>query len=756
MLFDQETILRQKANSDPNWKPPIYAGKYSARVIELLNLIAKDLVALEDKVIDLSRQPRILSPITIQLKKVLAALENRIRQSKWVSLSTDVYYNELLTTFRRYRQRDQHIFKTQGKSDFACLGENEIYHLNRRINSGMKLNRQNTVNFGPDVVGRHFCDLQNQEVNDDTILVQNWRKIDGNAFNPALCDLEIKGTDRSNSIVHIISKLKEFTTSYNSLVCRKILGGMPRLLVGKHLVQMIRLDTENGLYNKVGKTNKMIKLYKPGRDMTKLTGYRYLQIPQFSAQSTDCWFIKNMTLNFDNRKVFSDEQNGFRPHYGCDTAMTKIFENFNHSKASHSFLCYIDFKNAFGSLQHPILLQRFEQLVSAGALRLIRDQLFDRYIVVHEDGKVGTPFKIPNSGTPQGSNGGPVFFSIYAELIIDLLKKYKHCLSVVFADDLVLQITADCYDDVLKATKEIMADFIEQTAKFNIRVNEDKNEYMVLGESEDFPPIEIVVNNTKYSINHTKTTKYLGFRFNSMLSFKPHFGYLMGRIYDYRPLIFNAMKMGNIFETKGLARSLLYGVLGYGLNVLPIGTNSDYSKINRAIINIGCDILNIGFRERQKIEYNTIFHALGWMETKNLHKLSILRLFNRILMQNRPQDIADRIKSMLVYESDRKEYILPDHHRLFMRLNAEKRKIKGDGPILVFAKEDAPKDKSLFPYNVNALLQELPLHIRLQLGTDGFKSDIDRHFGGNCQHPPSKPAEKCRLCVKRKLFAEKI
>ena len=112
MLFDQETILRQKANSDPNWKPPIYAGKYSARVIELLNLIAKDLVVLEDKVIDLSRQPRILSPITIQLKKVLAALENRIRQSKWVSLSTDVYYNELLTTFRRYRQRDQHIFKT--------------------------------------------------------------------------------------------------------------------------------------------------------------------------------------------------------------------------------------------------------------------------------------------------------------------------------------------------------------------------------------------------------------------------------------------------------------------------------------------------------------------------------------------------------------------------------------------------------------------------------------------------------------------
>ena len=440
--------------------------------------------------------------------------------------------------------------------------------------------------------------------------------------------------------------------------------------------------------------------------------------------------------------------------YGCDTAMTKIFENFNHSNASHSFLCYIDFKNAFGPLQHPLLLQRFEQLVSAGVLRLIKDQLFDRYIVVHEDGKVGQPFKIPNSGTPQGSNGGPVYFSIYAELIIDLLKKYPKCLSVVFADDLVLQITAESYDEVLSATKSIMKDFIEQTAKFNIRVNEDKNEYMVLGKSEEFPPIEILVNDTVYSINHTQTTKYLGFRFNSMLSFKPHFGYLMGRIYDYRPLIFNAMKLGNIKETKGLARSLLYGVLGYGLNVLPIGTNSDYSKINRAIINIGCDILNIGFRERQKIEYNSVFHALGWMETKNLHKLSILRLFNRILMQNRPEDIAHRIKKMLVYESDHKSYILPDHHQKFMRLNAEKRRIKGDGPIMILDKTDLPKDKTLFPYNVNAILQELPIHIKIQLGSESFKNDIDRFFGGKCQHPPSKPASKCRMCVKKEFFAE--
>ena len=111
----------------------------------------------------------------------------------------------------------------------------------------------------------------------------------------------------------------------------------------------------------------------------------------------------------------------------------------------------------------------------------------------------------------------------------------------------------------------------------------------------------------------------------------------------------SAMKLGNVNEVKSLARSLLYGVLGYGLNVLPIGTNSDYSKINRAIINIGCDILNIGFRERQKIEYNSVFHALGWMETKNLHKLSILRLFNRILMQNRPEDIAYRIKNYTTF-----------------------------------------------------------------------------------------------------------
>ena len=159
-----------------------------------------------------------------------------------------------------------------------------------------------------------------------------------------------------------------------------------------------------------------------------------------------------------------------------------------------------------------------------------------------------------------------------------------------------------------------MTQFIGATAKFGIKVNEVKNMYMVLGKSKSYPPIIITVNGICYEIKHTNTTRYLGFRFNSHFQFKSHLGHAMRKIYELRPLIISILKGGNTMEAKEMARSFLYGGLNYGLDVLPEGTDSDYSHINSALISIGCDILIVKRVDQKYVAYRTIFHTLGWLE----------------------------------------------------------------------------------------------------------------------------------------------
>ena len=113
-------------------------------------------------------------------------------------------------------------------------------------------------------------------------------------------------------------------------------------MIGSHLLKIVRLDTELGHYNVMGKTNKLVKLNKAGKDPNKLSGYRYLQVPQFSAQFSDCIWVSNLTKHLVKHNMISDIQHGFRSDFSCSTAVSHIFENINHSKGATKLLIYID------------------------------------------------------------------------------------------------------------------------------------------------------------------------------------------------------------------------------------------------------------------------------------------------------------------------------------------------------------------------------------------------------------------------------
>ena len=756
-LFDHENLLRQNALNNPDWTPPKEAGRYSQRVYEILNQIANETILEEEKTVDLSRSRSAISPISREVRKEVSKLGNRFIQTRKplpTSVGEELLHME--SYLKRFKNSDIRNGRASVKSDFENLKENDIFFLHQKYNSVMRLQRDKEVIFGVDQIGKHFTNLQEME-NMDDVNVELWKEIpEKQKFDPTKCQLYIQGKDTSDSIIHIISKLKEKTMSHNTFLCRKILSGMPRNLVGMHLVRSIRLDTELGIYNPLGKTNKLIKLHKAGKKYDSLDGYRCIQVPQLSAQITDCWLINNLSDHLSRPpSIISSNQNGFRKNYSCATAGACIYDAVNHNQNKKSLLIMIDFRNAFGSVNHKILTARLKMLVKAGVDRLIRDQLTGRYVVVHENGETSDPFPIPNVGVPQGSNGGPIMFNIYIEIIIDFLKKYPNVLSILFADDTCLHISAASFQEGIQIAEKLLTEMVLAASQIGININAAKSEFMTIGKDSVEGSIQYTVNGQTFKISQASSLRYLGFYFDTHLGFSEHFGHIMKRLYTYRPLICNMLKVGNMKETSGLAYSLLYGVIQYGMEIIPLGTPSDYAHLNLAIVSIGCDMLNIRrYENNKKVQQSSIFHAFRWMESSNLHKLAICRFTNRIMTTNRPEILAERLKSILVYKSDSQPYIWPDFCEDAQRLIAERRQMKRDVPFLKINNECPPKYPHLYPYNLKSILQELPSRVAIQLGSDSFKISVENHFKNRCQHAVNTTAHTCTFCLRRKTVVQ--
>ena len=748
-LFDTENLLRLQAKQNPDWEPPTHAGSYSAKVYELLNKVANETILEETKTVDLYRQRSSVSPFARESKRQLSEVENQIVQHSVLPASSGMLQKELEVVLKRYRQRDQRKLDT-GKEDWEKLHENDIFKLHQKFSANMKLVRDKSYTFGCDKIGHNFVSLQEQEEIPD-IDVELWDDVT-NKFDPALCDLKIKGKDRSDSITHIIAGLKLNTTSTGTKLCRKFLAGVPRNLIGHHLIRSIRLDTELGVYNQDGKTNKLIKLAKAGKDLSKLDGYRCIQVPKVCAQIGDCFLIQNFTKSLIQNNCISDAQNGFRPHYSCSTATARIFDAINHNGSKKSILVFIDFRNAFGCVNHKLLVKQIAKVASKGVTRLIKDQLTGRFIVVHEDGSQSEPFPIPDVGVPQGSNGGPIYYSIYAEIILSFLLKYKDIVTILFADDTCLRICGDSYHEALAKAEEILQKMAEACNRIGLGINSDKSEFLLVGKSKEDLFIKYTLNGKEYKISQKNSVRYLGFHFDAYLAYTEHFGKIMQRLYHYRPLICRMIKVGNFRENRRFARQLLYGLLQYGMEVIPLGTDTDYGNLNLAIVSAACDILNIKrCSNNKKVAHSSIFNLFRWLESSNIHKLAILRFTNRVLLENRPADIAARLRSVLVYESDHRPFIAIDATDLLSkdRIIAERRFWKADVPLLKVNPIAAPQYPQLYPYNLNKVLEDLPHKSRCQLGSWAFFHKIKSHYENLCQHARYLTSATCKFCRRR-------
>ena len=141
--------------------------------------------------------------------------------------------------------------------------------------------------------------------------------------------------------------------------------------------------------------------------------------------------------HLDTNKLLNDIQNRFRKNHSIiDTILkfTSTLQSYKNSRYN-TIAVYIDFKKAFDTVNHKILLEKLKSLkITGNVLNWIKTYLLNRKQNTQLLGQSSLEEKV-STGVPQDSILGPTLFLCY---INDICTVCKSSEMLLYADDTVL------------------------------------------------------------------------------------------------------------------------------------------------------------------------------------------------------------------------------------------------------------------------------------------------------------------------------
>ena len=198
------------------------------------------------------------------------------------------------------------------------------------------------------------------------------------------------------------------------------------------------------------KISLTILLYKKG-DPSLLSNHRLIAL----ANTIYKLFTSSLTLILsaygERHQILHHSQEGFRAERCTSRQLQLLIASLEDAQFTNQdiYLLYIDFKNAFGSIDHARLLAIMKDLgYPEDAVKLVGN-IYSQSNTIFIGEHFGQTQKIPiQRGTIQGDNFSPYLFIIFLEPLLRWLQSSKHGYtlgtskvtinSAAYADDLAI------------------------------------------------------------------------------------------------------------------------------------------------------------------------------------------------------------------------------------------------------------------------------------------------------------------------------
>ena len=264
--------------------------------------------------------------------------------------------------------------------------------------------------------------------------------------------------------------------------------------------------------------------------------------------------------------LLSDNQWGFRKNHSTEDFLLHLTDTWKWAldKNFKVGVLFIDFRKAFDSVNHTILLQKLKAVgISGNLLSWMGSYLSNRnqFVQVNEVKSDTSSIKF---GVPQGSILGPKLFSLYVN---DFPESITSGELYMFADDTTIFTVGDNIDIIIKAMQVILDQVLSWCGANRLIAHETKSEALLLSKQRFIGPLLPLKYGEKF-IEFKPSCKCLGVTIDSNLSWQEHTKSLL-KSFNKKIAVLRRIKFlpSSILQTiyfRTVLSSVLYGILVWG------------------------------------------------------------------------------------------------------------------------------------------------------------------------------------------------
>jgi len=328
-------------------------------------------------------------------------------------------------------------------------------------------------------------------------------------------------------LVGIIKKLKVNVSVLGSFKPKLMKRCMEHLTAP--ILAIVNRSLDLGVVPSHIKIAKTVAIYKKKGDRTKPENYRPISVLPLLSTILEKVVRSRMLGFLYAKKKFSERQFGFIAKrstldavFDMITQIEQALDNFLTAS-----LLLIDFRKAFESLNHKVLLHKLQ---SAGfhdtVLNWFTSYLQGRkqFVTLQSATSSLRPITI---GVPQGSVLGPLLFAI---LINDLAKCSLHGKLSMYADDTNIMYYSKNKSELKRMMKEDLLTIDKWIQVNSLQINVEKTNYIILSKLSQSVLVPFDLEFRDAVIKRVQSAKYLGLVLDEQLSWSTHIEY---RVFQY-------------------------------------------------------------------------------------------------------------------------------------------------------------------------------------------------------------------------------